>query len=107
MSADNWAHCPDCMATKTDKVVREIESLEKKYGVVPLAEWPTFGSQLSDLKEWLESHLDERPDEPTFREDYETYLDGYTVVTDYSGRCSWCGLEVNFTHRHKFDSKRR
>jgi rubredoxin len=101
MSADNWAECPQCKATKKAEVVRLTQELNAAYGKVTPEVFMDLNAHLQEVKAALyeETSYTDR----TFREDYEiTGGEDGVIYVDYSGGCRVCGLETSFQHLHAF-----
>lgn len=95
MSADNWAVCPACGAEAEAAKTAQHEAVANAYGHVPVEEFDRLRSEAA------------KPYEPnhTFREDYETYLDGTDVIVIYEGRCTVCGSGIKFRDSRPIEIK--
>jgi len=85
MSADNWAKCPQC-AELSLKRKKEIKQL---YGKIPEIEYSELLRKQKEIEE---------KDECTLREDYEIGIFEGIFEVSYSGHCSKCGFEKQFSH---------
>lgn len=95
MSADNWAMCPRCVKREADTYQERYDEVMATYGKVPVAEFDAARSAAVD---------EVRPVGATFREDYEiTPLEDGEVEVHYKGRCTKCGLSLQFDHAHTID----
>ena len=88
MSADNWAICPRCVATKERDLAAAQAAIDAAYGKVPVAEFDAMRQEL-DAKRTEEI-------KPTFREDYEIGVYDDEFFVSYKGRCTVCDLEHRF-----------
>jgi Fe-S cluster biogenesis protein NfuA len=83
VSASNWAKCPRCTARAKKKQEEAMAALAEA-GL----DDGTFSLTVS-------------PAGDSFREDYEIYgAEDGEVTVSYGGRCTECGLSLNFTHKH-------
>lgn len=99
MSANNLVKCPRCKANRIKTAQESEAKVQEAYGTVGLEEF----NQLRAIADAQALAVDASGLE-TFREDYEIYgADEGEVRVRYSGRCTRCGLELNFTHRHPLD----
>jgi len=96
MSADNWAVCPRCRdLAKVERDAR-FQAAVDAYGKVTPEEY----ERLRDKA--LEPFDGEFA---TFREDYEFYgANEGTITASYSGHCSTCGLDAQFSYEFPFYS---
>lgn len=97
MSADSWAICPKCRATRIAKRSAGLERARKDvssgYGKVSPEEY----AQLVHV--WETLVRTPGVDEECFREDYSvgTHEDGIFSVI-YNGECNICKFTVRFKH---------
>lgn len=104
MSANNWTRCPRCYDQKVQSVVR-ADKLEREaqlqYGKVSAEEYIALVKRASDKRLATADELNRF--EQTFREDYDIGLSKETgnFVVRYTGRCSVCGLKVDFKHEQE------
>lgn len=94
MSADNWTHCPKCVAGREAKLVAERQRIAALYGKVSVE---AFESTRAGLRKLEESHP-----EQTLREDYEIGIDNCEFSVSYSAGCK-CGFRYEFKHSAKVE----
>jgi hypothetical protein len=95
MSADNWARCPRCYRRGIEDLKTKVLELKEAYGVVPIGQFDQMNADLERDRRALERFED------TFREDYEFYgADTGVVKVAYGGRCTKCGLILEFQEEH-------
>lgn len=87
MSADNYRVCPRCEEQLLLEREKEIQKAKDSYGKVPQEEFIKKSKQLD-----IPLRID-----PTLREDWEVYGEGYNTDIRYSCSCSKCGLKHEFT----------
>lgn len=95
MSADRWSVCPRCKRRRQAKANAAAEDAREAYGKVSVEEFDRLRAAAETLQRGVtEADL-------TFREDYQvTGIEDEEVAVSYFGRCTTCGLEVAFEHRH-------
>src|SRR5690242_12173979 len=94
MSASNWAVCPRCLATARAAHEGEVASVMATYGKVPVDEFNAARSAIKDVNP---------EDFQTFREDHEfSGVENGIVQLSYGGRCSECGIGIEFSDERHF-----
>lgn len=93
MSADNWAVCPRCEATRQSALVTERADVAALYGKVPVDEF--------DIRRGALRLFEAEMPKSTFREDYEFYgVEDGTLCISYRGECNVCGLKFEHHSEH-------
>lgn len=98
MSADNWSHCPYCIAALRAEKDVELAGIKASYGKIPAEQY--------EAERAAYVPFDPSKAVETVREDYEIYLvggwDADTAtpngVVSYSAHCQECGAGVDFEH---------
>lgn len=99
MSADDWDVCPSCLTKARDEWLAKTDHLSVAYGKIPLDE---FDALRDDVAKGINEE-----DFRTFREDYEFYLDGFTLHVSYSGHCTECSTGLDLNEEHKIPQTER
>lgn len=91
MSANNWEHCPRCLKKHQEFRDGEIRIAKALYGVIDADEYAAAMQSAEAIPE--------RPEEETFRENYEIGIerDG-TFAVSYGGHCTKCDYSHEFEH---------
>lgn len=82
MSADNWTICPVCLQNRTDPT----QAAQKLYGQVSADE---YEQRMKDARNVA-------PQEQSLREDYEFYLEDFSLSISYGCTCQDCGFTFSF-----------
>jgi hypothetical protein len=98
MSASNWARCPRCTAVGLKALDERNAAVQSSYGKVPVDQFDEARRQHAQAVAEFERRHN------TFREDYEIYgAEEGTVTVEYSGKCTECGLSLNFTDKRAIE----
>lgn len=82
MSADNWSFCPLCSQNRTDP----IQAVQKLYGKMSAEQY----------EHAMEDARNAPVQEETLREDYEFYLEDFSLSISYGCKCQDCGFTFSF-----------
>lgn len=91
MSADNWTQCPKCLQSHDHRTAKARKVVANSYGKVS-------AECFMEMQAALDAE-NEKPKEPTMREDYEQGTDDAGVYTvSYSCSCNECGFSWRYKH---------
>ena len=93
MSADNWAICPKCEITHLRQQQRAFDRAQDAYGKVTSEE---YEKMMNAARLQKESTIKE-----SLREEFEIGILGMEFEVSYSGHCSKCQFDFNFSHKEK------